>query len=157
MTEYGQPGIICAWPFPRPYTWQNSRSGLVAAPGRSQLQTSAASRIRPSGQAGSGSPASARRSPPDHDPAVVHRVIQRAMTPPVLRHQRQPGQRPHRPVRTQRRTGQLEQLIAAGGQAPAKVQPKPRQHGQGLDTSGMLKQAVHHGLRGDHLSFGENT
>ena len=32
-TEYGQPGIICAWPFPRPYTWQNNLSGLVAAQG----------------------------------------------------------------------------------------------------------------------------
>ena len=30
----GQPGIICAFPLPRPYTWQNIRSGLVAAPGR---------------------------------------------------------------------------------------------------------------------------
>ena len=29
-TEYGQPGIICAWPLARPYTWQNNRSGLVA-------------------------------------------------------------------------------------------------------------------------------
>ena len=27
--EYGQPGIICAFPLPRPYTWQNIRSGLV--------------------------------------------------------------------------------------------------------------------------------
>jgi hypothetical protein len=25
-----------------------------------------------------------------------------------------------------------------------------------LDIGGTLKQAVHHGLRGDHLSFGEN-
>ena len=29
-------------------------------------------------------------------------------------------------------------------------------HGQGLDIGGMLTQAVHHGLRGDHVSFGEN-
>ncbi len=43
MTEYGQPGIICAWPVPRPQAWQNSLSGLAAAPGRSQLLTSAAS------------------------------------------------------------------------------------------------------------------
>ena len=60
--EYGQPGIICAFPLPRPYTWQNIRSGLVAAPGRSQLLTSAASRIRPSGHAGNGSAASDQRS-----------------------------------------------------------------------------------------------
>src|ERR1019366_631542 len=61
-TEYGQPGIICAWPFPRPQTWQNSRSGLVAAPGRSQLLTSTASISRPSAARGNGSPASDRRS-----------------------------------------------------------------------------------------------
>ena len=60
--EYGQPGIIWACPLPRPYTWQNSRSGLVIAPGRSQLLTSAASRIRPSGQAGNGKAASSHPS-----------------------------------------------------------------------------------------------
>ena len=48
----GQPGIICAFPLPRAYVWQNRRSGLVCASGRSQLLTSAASRIRPSAQAG---------------------------------------------------------------------------------------------------------
>ena len=63
-TEYGQPGIICACPFPRPYTWQNSRSGLVTAPGRSQLLTSAASTSRPSAARGKPSPASDRRSRP---------------------------------------------------------------------------------------------
>src|SRR5215469_16591547 len=61
-TEYGQPGIICACPFPRPYTWQNSRSGLVAAPGRSQLLTSTASISRPSAARGNGRVASDRRS-----------------------------------------------------------------------------------------------
>jgi hypothetical protein len=60
--EYGQPGIICALPLPRPYTWQNIRSGLVTASGRSQLLTSTASRIRPSGQVGSGRAASDQRS-----------------------------------------------------------------------------------------------
>jgi hypothetical protein len=49
-------------PLPRPYTWQNSRSGLVTAPGRSQLLTSAASTSRPPAARGSGSPASDRRS-----------------------------------------------------------------------------------------------
>jgi len=78
------------------------------------------------------------------------------VTPPVLRDQRQPGQRPHRPVRAQHRIGQLEQLIRAGGQAGTEICPEPRQHGQGLDIGGRLKQAVHHGLRGDHVSFGEN-
>lgn len=56
------PGII--WPafFPRPCTWQNIRSGLVRASGRSQLHTSAASRTRPSGQAGTGTDPTAQRS-----------------------------------------------------------------------------------------------
>ena len=62
ITEYGQPGIICAWPLPRPYTWQNNRSGLVAAPGRSQLLTSTASISRPSAARGNGRAASDRRS-----------------------------------------------------------------------------------------------
>jgi hypothetical protein len=52
---------------------------------------------------------------------------------------------------------QLEQLITARGQAGMKLQPEPRQHSEGLDISGMLQQAIHHGLRGDHWSFGENT
>jgi hypothetical protein len=64
MIEYGQPGIICACPLPRPDTWQNRRSGLVAAPGRSQLLTSAASTSRPSAARGKPSPASDRRSRP---------------------------------------------------------------------------------------------
>jgi len=88
---------------------------------------------------------------------VIDRVIQRAVTAAVLRGQRQPGQRPDRPVRAQHRIGQLEQLITARGQAGMKLQPEPRQHGEGLDINGMLQQAVHHGLRCDHLSFGENT
>jgi hypothetical protein len=62
--EYGQPGIICAEPLPRPYTWQNSRSPLVAASGRSQLDTSTANMIRPSAPRGSASPVSAARSRP---------------------------------------------------------------------------------------------
>jgi hypothetical protein len=64
ITEYGQPGIICACPLPRPYTWQNNRSGLVTAPGRSQLLTSTASISRPSAARGNRSPASDRRSRP---------------------------------------------------------------------------------------------
>ena len=60
--EYGHPGITCPAFFPRPCTWQNSRCGLHTASGRSQLHTSTASRIRPSGQPGSTSPASARRN-----------------------------------------------------------------------------------------------
>jgi hypothetical protein len=89
------------------------------------------------------------------NPPVVHRVIQGAVTAPVLRRQGQPGQGSHRPVPAQRRIGQLGQLIGAGGQAGMKVQPEPRQHGEWPGTS-ILWQAVHHGLRSDHVSFGEN-
>ena len=62
--EYGQPGIISLFPLPRAKQWQNSRSGLVSASGRSQLLTSQASRIRPSGHPGRASDASAARSRP---------------------------------------------------------------------------------------------
>jgi hypothetical protein len=102
------------------------------------LHTSTARLIRPSGQAGSDSPASAPAQPPDLDPAAVHGVIQRAVTAPVLRDQRQPGQCPDRPVRVQHCIGQFEQLIAASGQTPAEIKPEPRQHREGLDTGGML-------------------
>ena len=64
ITEYSQPGIICAWPSPRPWTWQKNRSGLVAAPGRSQILTSVASTSRPSAAAAKVAPsatAAARR------------------------------------------------------------------------------------------------
>ena len=60
--EYGHPGIICPAFAPRPWTWQNIRSWLAGASGRSQPLTSTASRIRPSRHCGSGSPATAVRS-----------------------------------------------------------------------------------------------
>src|ERR1022692_1212686 len=123
MTEYGQPGIICACPFPRAYTWQNKRSGLVAAPGRSQLLTSTASTRRPSAARGSTSPA----PPPVLDPAVVPRVIQRAVPAPVLRCQRQADQGPHRPVGEQHRVRQVEQRIRPRGEATVKLPPERRQ------------------------------
>ena len=88
---------------------------------------------------------------------MVDCVIQRAVAAPVLRGQRQARQRLDRPIRAQHRIGQLEQLITANGQAGTEVHAEPRQHGQGLDIGGMLKQAVHHGLRGYQVSFGENT
>ena len=74
-TEYGQPGIICACPFPRPYTWQNNLSGLVAAPGRSQLLTSTASISRPSAARGNGSPARFRTGPSTHSTASASSKI----------------------------------------------------------------------------------
>ena len=60
--EYGQPGIISLFPLPRAWQWQNSRSGLVSASGRSQLLTSQASRIRPSSHRRGAIAATARRS-----------------------------------------------------------------------------------------------
>jgi hypothetical protein len=60
--EYGQPGISWAWLRARPWTWQNNRSGLVTASGRSHELTSTASTIRPSAAFGSGSPARLLRS-----------------------------------------------------------------------------------------------
>ncbi len=62
--EYGQPGIICLFPLPRAEQWQNSRPGLVSASGRSQFETSQASRIRPSSHRRSGIEATACRSRP---------------------------------------------------------------------------------------------
>jgi len=38
-------------------------------------------------------------------------------------------------------------LAKFGGQAGMEIAPEPRQHGERLDTGGILYQAVHHGLR----------
>ena len=69
------------------------------------------------------------------------------MTAPVLRSQRQPNQGLHRPIGAQHRIGQLGHLISAGGQAGMEIPPEPRQHGEWPGTSGIIWQAVHHGLR----------
>src|SRR3984957_19466731 len=61
-TEYGHPGTRWEAFRPRPCTWQNKRPGLAQASGRSHAVPPPASRPRPPGQAGNGSPASARRS-----------------------------------------------------------------------------------------------
>jgi hypothetical protein len=37
-----------------------------------------------------------------------------------------------------------------------KLLPQPRQHG-GWPATGIFWQSVHHGLRGDHGIFSENT
>ena len=68
------------------------------------------------------------------------------MATPVLRHQRQAGQAPHRPARAQHRIRKLAQLVSAGGQAGMEICPEPRQHGKWPSTR-VLWQAVHHGLR----------
>jgi hypothetical protein len=61
-SEYGHPGTDSPAALPRPFTRQNSRPGPTRASGRSHAETSTASRTRPSGQDGSGSPARARRT-----------------------------------------------------------------------------------------------
>jgi hypothetical protein len=114
-------------PFPRSYTWQNKRSGLVAAPGRSQLLTSTASIRRPSGARGSGSPGHRPAQPRDIDPPVIHRVIQGAVAAPVLRRQRQAHQGLHRPLGAQQRVGDLEQRITTGGAAAIQITAERRQ------------------------------
>ena len=126
--EYGQPGIIFPAFFPRPCTWQNIRSGLVRASGRSQLHTSAASRVRPSGRRLRQAP---DRLPQlrDTGPARVQRVINRPVTPPVPRGQRQPNQDPYRPVRAQHRVrtahqpAPLSTCTAHRGTPPAPAVP----------------------------------
>jgi hypothetical protein len=60
------------------------------------------------------------------------------MPAPVLRRQRQPGQVPDRPVRAQHRISQFRQLISPRGQARMEIAPEPRQHGQRLDTGGII-------------------
>ena len=111
------------WPFPRPYTWQNNRSGLVAASGRSQLLTSTASRIRPSGQpaaAAPPAPGAAARSPPGRGSPRHTRRRARAGAPA-------PATAPqglHRPVRAQHRIRQLEQRIRPRRKAPVQLPRK---------------------------------
>jgi hemin uptake protein HemP len=90
--------------------------------------------------------------PLDVDPADVDRVVERAVSAAVLRGQAQPDQRGHRPVGTQQRIGQLEQLIGPPAQAavqlPAEApQPIDRLRGQALlNPVGQVK-TVHHGHR----------
>jgi hypothetical protein len=62
------------------------------------------------------------------------------MAAPVLRHQRQPGQVPDRPVRAQHRISQPRQLISPRGQAGMEIPPEPRQHGERLDTGGIFSK-----------------
>lgn len=63
-----------------------------------------------------GRPASLPQPGHVHAPAVQG-VVQSAVPAPVLSHQRQVHRRPHRPVRTQQRVGELEQLVPPRDQA----------------------------------------
>lgn len=66
--------------------------------------------------------------PGEIDPAAVHRVVESAMSAPVLGRQRQPDQRPDRAVGAHStRLGQLEQRIRPRGEAVAELLAKSRQ------------------------------
>jgi hypothetical protein len=58
------------------------------------------------------------------DGTAVQAVVQRAMSTAVFGQQRQINRRLHRPVRTQHRVGELEQLIAPGGQTRVELAPE---------------------------------
>jgi len=64
--------------------------------------------------------------------------MQGAVATPVLRRQRQPGQRLYRPVCAQHRVRQLEDLVPAGGQAGMELPAEPRQRGERPDISSMV-------------------
>lgn len=57
------------------------------------------------------------------------------MAAPVFRRQRQPDQGPDRGLGAQHGVGQLEQRVAAPGQAAVEVPPEPAQH---LEVPGRL-------------------
>jgi hypothetical protein len=69
--------------------WQNSRSGLVPASGRSQLPTSMANTMRPSSQARNRLGGNNIAELVKVGPAVVQTVVNSAMTTPVLHSKRQ--------------------------------------------------------------------
>ena len=60
-------------------------------------------------------------------PAVVQRVIHRPVSAPMLGHQGQIDQRPHRPVGAQQRIGQLEQRIGSPRQRRVELVAEPAQ------------------------------
>jgi hypothetical protein len=68
--------------------------------------------------------------PLDAHPAGVDRVVQRAMTPPVLGRQRQPDQAAHRSLSAQHRVAQLEQRIRSTVQTVVEPTPERRQRPQ---------------------------
>jgi hypothetical protein len=123
----------------------SDRSGLVAAPGRSPLLTSAASISRPSAARGNGSPASDRRSLP----VSIRSWFTASYKAPWPR--RRPGvsdklARFRTGPSAQHRVRQLGQFIGPGGRAGMEIAAEPRQHGQWPGT-GIRWQAIHHGLR----------
>ncbi len=70
----------------------------------------------------------------------IHCVVRGSVTAPVLRFRRQPGPGRDRPVRAQQQISRLEQLITAGSQACAGIQPELRQPSEGLDGGGVILQ-----------------
>jgi hypothetical protein len=91
--------------------WQNDRFGDVLASGRSHGVTSTASTMRPPAAFGNRCGNNIAQTG-NVDPATVERVVQGAMTAPMLRCQGQPDQRPDRSISAQHRVGQLEQHTA---------------------------------------------
>jgi hypothetical protein len=80
----------------------------------------------------------------------------------VLRRQRQPHQRLHRPVGAQHRIGQLEQRIGPGCEAPVQLpaeprQPLPRLIGPAPVASLRPRHTESHGHRPDYRSSVEGT
>jgi hypothetical protein len=59
------------------------------------------------------------------DPALVERVIHRAVPATVLGHQGQINQRPDRTISAQHRIGQLEQYVRPQDQRRVELQPEP--------------------------------
>jgi hypothetical protein len=99
------------------------RSGEVWASGRSQQVTSTARTSRPSAARGSGtsaSPAAAGRYRCVHEPPP-HRALHGRGG---VSHERQLGQRPHRPVAAQNSISQLEQRVRTRSQTGVELAPE---------------------------------
>ena len=115
------------------------RLTLAAAVGVAEQPLRAGRRVRAQPRAAHRRPARSARRPPAGqrqpgqrpaqptglDPALVERVIHRAVPAAVLGHQRQLHQRPHRAVGAQHRVGQLEQRIRPRGQTRVELPPEP--------------------------------
>ncbi len=100
----------------------------MAASGRSQLLTSAASQRPP--------------QPRDADFPAVQRVIHRSVAATALRPQRQLRHHEHPALLAQHRVGQLGQRIRALAQALVQLPPEPRQPALRLIIPAILTRPV---------------
>ena len=133
------PGSSAPGPSRGRSTWQNSRSGLVAAPGPQPVADIGGQPdppVRPGPQR-KASPASDRRSRPMSTRPRFTASYKRAVTAPVLRHQRQPGQHPaparprtapHRPAPTAHPPGRSGRHGNRAGTATARRAARHRRH-----------------------------